>query len=263
MITLTVKHDTVTIEDLFRVHDDRNRTLNHRHPILPGSPFAKLCELVIMLNRGPDMQSDQFLRELSCNLMAVLTSDTQYLRESPYERWARTLNSFGIRHTTLLCCEREFMSRIRGDDPLYMREAPIVGDWLTDTLQDMISNGHEREQRRNRELRVRYSPQAPVMPIVPENNLDVSAQESVTAMRRVLDHLMGLPADLLGRRGDQPVYVPDVAEYDPNPPPEVGAETSPNKDTLACVFCDKPGKIRAEGFAPECDECASYWEDEK
>lgn len=27
-------------------------------------------------------------------------------------------------------------------------------------------------------------------------------------------------------------------------------------DKLACVFCGKDGKVRAEGFAPECDECA-------
>ena len=27
-------------------------------------------------------------------------------------------------------------------------------------------------------------------------------------------------------------------------------------DKLACVFCDKDGKVQAEGFAPECDECA-------
>ena len=26
---------------------------------------------------------------------------------------------------------------------------------------------------------------------------------------------------------------------------------------LACVFCHRPGRVRAEGFAPECDACAS------
>lgn len=32
-------------------------------------------------------------------------------------------------------------------------------------------------------------------------------------------------------------------------------------DTPLCVFCDAPGRVRAEGFAPECDACASAWED--
>jgi len=27
-------------------------------------------------------------------------------------------------------------------------------------------------------------------------------------------------------------------------------------ESLACVFCGKPGRVRAEGFAPECDGCA-------
>ena len=32
-------------------------------------------------------------------------------------------------------------------------------------------------------------------------------------------------------------------------------------DAPLCVFCDEPGRVRAEGFAPECDACASAWED--
>ena len=28
------------------------------------------------------------------------------------------------------------------------------------------------------------------------------------------------------------------------------------RDEQACVFCDRPGRQRAAGFAPECDECA-------
>ena len=32
-------------------------------------------------------------------------------------------------------------------------------------------------------------------------------------------------------------------------------------DTPLCVFCDEPGRVRAEGFAPECDACASAWEE--
>ena len=28
-------------------------------------------------------------------------------------------------------------------------------------------------------------------------------------------------------------------------------------DELACVFCHRPGRVRAAGFAPECDACAS------
>ena len=32
---------------------------------------------------------------------------------------------------------------------------------------------------------------------------------------------------------------------------------NPVVDELACVFCHRPGRVRAEGFAPECDDCAS------
>lgn len=33
-------------------------------------------------------------------------------------------------------------------------------------------------------------------------------------------------------------------------------------DELACVFCHRPGRVRAPGFAPECDDCASSWKRE-
>ena len=32
---------------------------------------------------------------------------------------------------------------------------------------------------------------------------------------------------------------------------------NPVVDDLACVFCHRPGRVRAEGFAPECDDCVS------
>ena len=37
----------------------------------------------------------------------------------------------------------------------------------------------------------------------------------------------------------------------------LGAGGSAPRDEPACVFCDRPGRLRAAGFAPECDECAS------
>ena len=39
--------------------------------------------------------------------------------------------------------------------------------------------------------------------------------------------------------------------------PTLDVAANPVVDELACVFCHRPGRIRAEGFAPECDACAS------
>ena len=51
--------------------------------------------------------------------------------------------------------------------------------------------------------------------------------------------------------------LPEVAGIDPvTLNTDAGVET----DELAFVFCHRPGRIRAEGFAPECDDCASSWE---
>lgn len=50
----------------------------------------------------------------------------------------------------------------------------------------------------------------------------------------------------------------DEAAADPNLPP---VAKNDNGDLAECVFCNKkPARIWAEGFAPECDECASHWE---
>lgn len=58
---------------------------------------------------------------------------------------------------------------------------------------------------------------------------------------------------------------PEVAEgRRPGPRSEAtGGDTVPlstdsgaARDELVCVFCHRPGRVRAAGFAPECDDCA-------
>ena len=39
--------------------------------------------------------------------------------------------------------------------------------------------------------------------------------------------------------------------------PTFSGVANPVVDELACVFCHRPGRVRAEGFAPECDDCVS------
>ena len=51
--------------------------------------------------------------------------------------------------------------------------------------------------------------------------------------------------------------LPEVAGIDPVTL-NTGADVA--DDELACVFCHRPGRTRTEGFAPECDDCASSWE---
>ena len=40
----------------------------------------------------------------------------------------------------------------------------------------------------------------------------------------------------------------------------VVGETNLEGEALECVFCHRPGRVREEGLAPECDECAAKWE---
>ena len=47
----------------------------------------------------------------------------------------------------------------------------------------------------------------------------------------------------------------------PTSPHVITRDLARAEDTPLCVFCDEPGRVRAEGFAPECDACASAWED--
>lgn len=52
--------------------------------------------------------------------------------------------------------------------------------------------------------------------------------------------------------------VEDEVAADPNLPPVAMNEDG---ELIECVFCNKkPARVWAEGFAPECDECASHWE---
>ena len=52
-------------------------------------------------------------------------------------------------------------------------------------------------------------------------------------------------------------FRPEVAGSDPV---MLNLDGNTKSDELACVFCHRPGRVRAEGFAPECDDCASSGE---
>ena len=57
--------------------------------------------------------------------------------------------------------------------------------------------------------------------------------------------------------GQQASFRPEVPVGDPA---ALNVQGGAVGRELPCVFCHRAGRIRAEGFAPECDDCASSWE---
>ena len=64
---------------------------------------------------------------------------------------------------------------------------------------------------------------------------------------------IGDPEDAEGRRTGP---LPEASGGDTAPLNTGGGAAA---DELACVFCHRPGRVRAAGFAPECDDCAARW----
>ena len=57
--------------------------------------------------------------------------------------------------------------------------------------------------------------------------------------------------------GERTSFRPEVPAGDPA---ALNVDGNAVSRELACVFCHRAGRIRAEGFSPECDDCASSWE---
>lgn len=65
--------------------------------------------------------------------------------------------------------------------------------------------------------------------------------------------------DAAAEEGQRVSLRPEAAN---NSPTALNTLSDPARNELACVFCHRPGRVRVEGFAPECDDCASSWEEE-
>lgn len=52
------------------------------------------------------------------------------------------------------------------------------------------------------------------------------------------------------------------SQADSSDPTVPNTDGNPAASDLACVFCDRAGRVRVAGYAPECNDCASSWEDE-